>query len=167
MDRSQSFGRDDFAVYSHGRPFRSEATCARVLAYVSRIRSLTCCRSSEDQLWAPRDERSSRAARSLRVNSPEQTQSISGRDETAGAFRTVPSTAKCDPWHGQSQHRSREFQCTWQPTCEHVADRLCSVPSSLRNAAILVIPSRTIAPSPGRSRSTESISPARHTRRNS
>jgi hypothetical protein len=31
-------------------------------------------------------------------------------DSTAGAFSAVPSTAKCDPWQGQSQHRSKEFQ---------------------------------------------------------
>ena len=32
------------------------------------------------------------------------------RGATAGAFNGVPSTAKCEPWQGQSQHRSKEFQ---------------------------------------------------------
>jgi ABC-type cobalamin/Fe3+-siderophores transport system ATPase subunit len=31
---------------------------------------------------------------------------------TAGAFSAVPSTAKCEPWQGQSQQHSSEFQCT-------------------------------------------------------
>ena len=34
----------------------------------------------------------------------------SASGEMAGPFRAVPSTAKCDPWHGQSQQRSSEFQ---------------------------------------------------------
>ena len=29
----------------------------------------------------------------------------------AGALSAVPSTANCEPWHGQSQQVSNEFQC--------------------------------------------------------
>jgi len=29
---------------------------------------------------------------------------------TAGPFNGIPSGANCDPWHGQSQHCSTEFQ---------------------------------------------------------
>src|SRR5690242_16498067 len=42
--------------------------------------------------------------------------------DVAGALRTSPSIPKCEPWHGQSQQRSSEFQCTTQFTCEHVAE---------------------------------------------
>jgi hypothetical protein len=36
----------------------------------------------------------------------------------------VPSTANCDPWQGQSQHVSKEFQCRLQPMCVQIADRV-------------------------------------------
>jgi len=48
----------------------------------------------------------------------------SANGDTAGPFSAVPSTAKWDPWQGQSQQRSREFQWTWHPTWVHDAERL-------------------------------------------
>jgi hypothetical protein len=44
------------------------------------------------------------------------------RELTAGPLSAVPSIAKWEPWHGQSQHRSKEFQCRWQPTCVQAAE---------------------------------------------
>jgi hypothetical protein len=51
---------------------------------------------------------------------------------TAGPLRTDPSGAKCDPWHGQSQHCSVEFQCTWQPTCVQTGEHAESFPAISR-----------------------------------
>ena len=70
---------------------------------------------------------------------------------TAGAFRTTPSGAKCDPWQEQSQHCSVEFQATSHPECVHTAECKCSLPAVSRQAAILRSPSRKIAPWPGES----------------
>src|SRR3954469_21169949 len=67
----------------------------------------------------------------------------------------------CEPWHGQSQHFSNEFQWTWQPRCVHTAERRCSTPRSSRYAATLLRPSRMIAPWPGLSASADEISPGR------
>src|SRR2546423_6816117 len=47
----------------------------------------------------------------------------SARGEMAGPLSAVPSGANCEPWQGQSQQRSKLFQCTWQPRCVHAADR--------------------------------------------
>ena len=41
----------------------------------------------------------------------------------AGPLRTEPSGANCDPWHGQSQHCSVEFQWTWHPRWVQTAER--------------------------------------------
>ena len=41
----------------------------------------------------------------------------------AGPLMAVPSTAKWEPWHGQSQQHSKGFQCTMQPICVQVAER--------------------------------------------
>ena len=48
----------------------------------------------------------------------------------AGALRGSPSVSKIDPWHGQSQQRSKLFQCKWQPTWVHAADRNATSPLS-------------------------------------
>ena len=55
---------------------------------------------------------------------------LSGR--TAGPSMTSPVAAKREPWQGQSQVRSAEFQLTMQPRCVQRADSSCSVPSSSR-----------------------------------
>src|SRR4051794_10509971 len=36
--------------------------------------------------------------------------STSASGAIAGALSTSPSTPNCEPWHGQSQQRSKEFQ---------------------------------------------------------
>ena len=51
----------------------------------------------------------------------------------AGPLSTAPSGAKCEPWHGQSQHCSVEFQCTWQPRCVQTAE--CKMELALEVAA--------------------------------
>src|SRR5437879_1263440 len=56
----------------------------------------------------------------------------SARGEKAGPLSAVPSGANCEPWQGQSQQRSKLFQCTWQPRCVHVAERRKSFPRSSR-----------------------------------
>ena len=60
---------------------------------------------------------------------------------------------------GQSQHRSSEFQCRWQPTWVQAADTRWTRPLSSRNAATLRSPSRMMAPCPGLSSSTDFNSP--------
>ena len=84
-----------------------------------------------------------------RASSGAEPHSTSASGRMAGPLMTVPSGWNCEPWHGQSQHCSRPFQWTMQPTWVQTAERSTSVPSSRRNAAILARPRRTIAPSPG------------------
>ena len=55
---------------------------------------------------------------------------VSGR--TAGPSITSPCAAKRDPWQGQSQLRSAEFQLTMQPRWVQRAESSCSAPSSSR-----------------------------------
>ena len=56
----------------------------------------------------------------------------SGSGATAGAFSTLPSGAKWEPWQGQSQHSSNEFHFRSQPRCVQAADRSNSSPLSSR-----------------------------------
>jgi hypothetical protein len=57
----------------------------------------------------------------------------SSSDEMAGPFSAVPSGPNWEPWQGQSQQRSKLFQCTWQPRCgqraEHQSTWLPQVPA--------------------------------------
>src|SRR6478735_3780663 len=81
------------------------------------------------------------------------------RGPMAGALIGVPVTSNIEPWHGQSQHASKLFQCRWQPTWVQLAEFRCSAPASSRYAAIFVSPRRTIPPSPGIRSSSEVSSP--------
>src|SRR6185436_9103640 len=64
--------------------------------------------------------------------------SITGRPASDGPLSTLPSTSKREPWQGQSQVFSAEFQVTTQPRCVQIAETLCRVPSSSRYAATLL-----------------------------
>jgi hypothetical protein len=44
------------------------------------------------------------------------------RGPMAGALMGCPSTPNIEPWHGQSQHVSKLFQCRWQPTWVQLAE---------------------------------------------
>lgn len=50
----------------------------------------------------------------------------------AGPLMTSPVAANCEPWQGQSQHRSIGFHATMQPICGQVAERSLKLPSSAR-----------------------------------
>ena len=74
----------------------------------------------------------------------------------AGPLSTAPSGANCEPWHGQSQHCSVEFQWTWQPRCVQTAEFRCSLPFEVAAGGDLAAcPSRMMPPSPGLSSSIE------------
>src|SRR3954469_19960614 len=77
--------------------------------------------------------------------------------DEAGPLSAVPSGANCEPWHGQSQHCSVEFQCTTQPICVQLAERTCRRPSLSRHAATLLMPLRKTRPSPGLSDSADEM----------
>jgi hypothetical protein len=52
-----------------------------------------------------------------------------GSGVTAGPARMPPSTAKREPWQGQSQVCSAAFQATWQPRWVQRVETALSVPS--------------------------------------
>jgi hypothetical protein len=66
----------------------------------------------------------------------------SGNGATAGPFKGAPPGANCEPWQGQSQHCSSEFQWTTQPICVQLAERACRCPCSSRQTAIFFSPLR-------------------------
>ena len=62
---------------------------------------------------------------------------------TAGPCSTLPSGAKREPWHGQSQLRSARFQLTWQPRWGHVGETATSVLSKAAVTAKTTCDGRT------------------------
>src|SRR5205823_6528508 len=54
------------------------------------------------------------------------------RSLTAGPFNTRPYGSKREPWQGQSQLASAEFQATVHLRCVQTAERSWSVPDSSR-----------------------------------
>jgi hypothetical protein len=63
--------------------------------------------------------------------------------------RQYPPGANCEPWQGQSQHCSSEFQWTTQAIRVQLAERACRCPCSSRQTAIFFSLLRNNPPSPG------------------
>ena len=80
-----------------------------------------------------------------------QAPQLRSRGLTAGPCRISPSGEKREPWHGQSQLRSPEFQFSWQPRCVQTGETAWSVPSSSRKAATFSPSSCAMSASPGAS----------------